>query len=182
MRLPRLLGLSGSLRRNSYSTVILETLRERVTLADLKVQPLHDVPMYNQDEDTVTPPPAVAALRVAIAAADALVIACPEYNHGIPGMLKNTLDWASRPHNRHPLIDKPVLSITSSPGLLGGVRAHAQLNETFLSVSARIVVRPQIVIGLVHQKIRDGRLVDEANLAFLDGAVDDLLAMVRTSV
>lgn len=176
---PRLLGLSGSLRQNSYSTAILTALAERVSArAVLSLHPLGPVPMYNQDDDGASPPPAVAALRDAIAGSDAVVIACPEYNHGIPGMLKDALDWASRPRDRCVLTGKPVLSITSSPASTGGVRAHSQLHETLLSMSARIVLRPQAVIDLVHQKVRDGRLVDEASLAFLDAAIGDLLLMI----
>ncbi len=179
---PRLVGLSGSVRGGSYSTAILAGLAGRVAArAELTLHPLDAVPIYNQDDDTATPPPAVAALRAALRGADAVVIASPEYNHGIPGMLKNALDWASRPRDDSALTDKPVLAVTSSPGLTGGVRAHNQLNETLLSIAARIVLRPQAVIGLVHQKIRDGRLVDEASLAFLDAAVDDLLRMVGAS-
>ena len=177
MVLPVLLAISGSLRRGSYNTAILTTLGEAITdKATLEIFPLNDVPLYDQDADTDTPPEAVAALRAAIGAADGIVIASPEYNHGMSGVLKNALDWASRPHGKATLTGKPVFTLTSSPGAVGGARAHAQLNETLASIGARTVLRPQAVVGAVHEKIADGRLTDQRTLDFLKGGIDDLLA------
>jgi chromate reductase, NAD(P)H dehydrogenase (quinone) len=176
MSLPKLVGISGSLRLGSYNTIILETLAERLAgTATLSIYPLADVPNYNEDLDTDTPLKAVADLRDAIAQADGVIIATPEFNHGIPGVLKNALDWASRPYGRAPLKGKDVLTITSSPGGVGGARAHAQLNETLASMAARVVLRPQAVVAGVHTKIVEGRLVDEATLAFLLAGAGDLL-------
>src|SRR5260370_22180568 len=97
------------------------------------------------------------------------------------GALKNALDWASRPYGRAALRDKPVLRITASPAFTGGVRAQQQMNETLASIPARHVLRPQIVIGGVHEKVRDGRLVDEGALRFALVGVDDLLDEIRAS-
>ena len=94
------------------------------------------------------------------------MIASPEYNHGIPGVLKNALDWASRPHNGSPLREKPVLIVTASPAFTGGVRAQYQIRETLVSALARPVNTPEIVVGLVGTKIVDGRFEDAATLAF----------------
>ena len=176
MNKPRLVGVAGSLRRDSYSTAILRTLREAMTSeVELVLHPLGDVPLYNQDEDTLTPPPPVSALRDAIARSDGLVIVTPEFNYGLPGVLKNALDWASRPYGAGALLGKPVLTMSASPAFTGGVRAQAQLNETLLATQSRLVVRPQTVIGSVHEKIVDGRLVDPASLQFALGAVGGLL-------
>jgi chromate reductase len=106
----------------------------------------------------------------------------PEYNHGMSGVLKNALDWASRPYGRSALKGKPVLTMTASPAFTGGVRAQQQMNETLVSIPARLVLRPQIVIGSVHDKVRDGRLVDEATLSFALAGVDDLLETIRTAL
>jgi chromate reductase len=105
----------------------------------------------------------------------------PEYNHGMSGVLKNGLDWASRPYGRSVLTGKPVLTMTTSPAFTGGVRAHQQVNETLASIPARLVLRPQIVIGNVHEKISDGRLVHEATLHFALAGVDDLLEEIRAA-
>ena len=177
--IPTIVALSGSLRHRSYNGIILETLREQLQgLAKFQIHSLREIPLYNEDADGPSAPSAVASLRAAIGAADALVIASPEYNHGMSGVLKNALDWASRPHGDGALIGKRALAITSSPGALGGVRAHAQINETLLATSCRSMRRPQIVIPFVHEKIRDNRLADEATLAFIMASVQQLLVDV----
>jgi chromate reductase len=94
----------------------------------------------------------------------------------VPGVLKNALDWASRPIGRSVLIDKPVLVMSVSPASTGGVRAQAQVHETLLSIPAHIVTGPQIVIGNVAEKIREGRLVEEPILRFALSAIDRLAA------
>lgn len=176
---PRLLGISGSLRRASFNTAILASLAEHVAdRATLVLHPLNDVPLYDQDADTETPPAPVTALRQAIAAADGLVIAAPEYNYGLSGVLKNALDWASRPYGKSALKAKPVLTLTSSPAFTGGARAQAQLNEALIAVAALLVLRPQTVIAAAHEKIRDGKLTDEASLGFLSAGIDNLLLNV----
>jgi chromate reductase, NAD(P)H dehydrogenase (quinone) len=177
---PRLLGLSGSIRKGSANTVILKTLAQKLEArTSLTVFPLDEVPLYNSDLEGDALPLSVRALKEAIAASDGLVIATPEYNHGMSGVLKNALDWASRPAYASPLKNKPVLLVTSSPGYVGGARAHAQMQETLASALARVIARPQVVIAGVAQKIVDGRLVDEATLKFCLEAIDDLLAEIR---
>ena len=95
---PRLLGLSGSIRKASTNTAILQTLAERLgPKASLTVFPLNEIPLYDQDFDGDATPASVRALKQAIAESDGLVLCSPEYNHGMPGVLKNALDWASRP-------------------------------------------------------------------------------------
>jgi chromate reductase len=175
MRAATLLGLSGSLRAGSYSTGILRTLQERQPGdVELKVHDLGGVPLYNQDLDTASPPAQVAALRSAIAAADGLVIVTPEFNYGMPGVLKNALDWASRPYGTASLMGKPVVTMSSSPAFTGGVRALSQLHDTLLAAQSLIVPRPQTVIGDVYKKFADGRLVDPPTLEFALQAVADL--------
>ncbi len=174
--MPVLLGISGSLRRQSFNAAILNSLADALgEKASLRIFPLNAIPMYDQDADTDTPPEAVAALRAAIGEADGIVIASPEYNHGMPGVLKNALDWVSRPYGKATLTGKPVFTLTSSPGAVGGARAQAQLNETLASIGARTLLRPQSVIGAVHEKIADGRLSDTSTLDFLLSGIDALL-------
>ncbi len=177
---PRLLGLSGSIRRESTNAMILKTLAEKLGVkASLTLFPLNEIPPYNQDLEGDALPPSVRALKAAIADSDGLILSSPEYNHGMSGVLKNALDWASRPAFASPLRYKPVLLMTSSPGYVGGARAHAQMQETLASTLARVVARPQVVIAGVGQKIVQGRLVDEATLRFCLDAIDDLLAEIR---
>src|SRR4051812_32127669 len=171
----RLLGLSGSLRRNSYSLAILRGLQAgldkdvRLNIRDVRL------PLYDQDEDGPASPEAVRELRRDIADSDGLVIATAEYNHGIPGVLKNALDWASRPYGQSVLTGKPFLVISLSPAFTGGVRAQSHANETLLSVQAVPVLGPQVVIGDIANKVRDGRLVDELSLRFALSAIGRLI-------
>ena len=173
----RLLGLTGSLRKDSYSTAVLRGLQ--TALSDRALLDIQEakLPLYNEDEDGPVCPDAVRAFRQSIATSDALIISTPEYNHGIPGVLKNALDWASRPYGKSVLTGKPVLVISTSPAFTGGVRAHAQVNETLLSVHAVLVPGPQVVIGGIAERVREGRLIDQTSLAFALAAVDRLLAL-----
>jgi chromate reductase, NAD(P)H dehydrogenase (quinone) len=178
----RLLGLSGSLRRASNSTAVLRGLQEALAPGvALKIFPLHAMPPYNEDDDGEHEPESVRALRSDIEESDGIIMVSPKYNHGMSGVLKNALDWASRPYGRSALGGKPVLTMTASPAFTGGVRAQQQMNETLVSIPARLVHRPQIVIGGVHEKVRDGRLVDEAVLRFALAGVDDLLDEIRAA-
>lgn len=175
----RLLGISGSLRANSFSAAILAALAEAtVAQADFDYADIGAVPHFNQDLYVNPLPPTVEHLREQVAAADGLVIVSSEYNHGIPGVLKNALDWASRPHNGSPLRDKPVLIVTSSPAVTGGVRAQYQIRETVISALARPLNTPEIVVGQVNLKIVDGRFHDPAVIAFALGGFAAMFAEI----
>src|SRR6266850_1935729 len=178
----RLLGLSGSLRRASNSTAVLRGLQDTLGLrAALDIFPLHAIPLYNEDDDAEHAPESVRALRSAIDASDGVIMISPEYNHGMSGVLKNALDWASRPYGLSVLRSKPVLTMTTSPASTGGVRAQQQMNETLASIPARPVLRPKIVIGGVHEEVSDGGIVDEAALSFARAGVDDLIEEIRAA-
>jgi chromate reductase len=171
-----LLGLSGSLRRGAYSTAILTTLREALA-PEIFIVPfdLGALPLYNADLTGNALEP-VRALKDAISASEGLVIVTPEYNYGMSGVLKNALDWASRPAYQSVLKDKPVAVISSSQGAIGGARAQAQVRQTLFAVLARTLPWPEVAIGNVAEKVREGRLVDETSLRF---AVDNVRALVR---
>lgn len=175
----RLLGMSGSLRRASNSTAVLNTLI--AAMPDDVVMTSFDVsvlPHYNEDLDTDDGPEVVLALKAAICEAHGLVIVSPEYNHSIPGVLKNALDWVSRPGYKSCLLDKPVVMMTTGIGGLGGVRAQAHFHEIFLSMASRIVPGKQVVIGAAQNKVKDGRLTDEATRLFALAKIDELLAEI----
>lgn len=175
----RLIGMAGSLRKSSYSSAVLAGLQDNLSAAaELEICNLA-LPLYNEDDDGPAAPSQVRAFRKAIDAVDGVVIVTPEYNHGLPGVLKNALDWASRPFGQSALIDKPALVISVSPAFTGGVRAQAQVNETLLAIGARIVPGPQTVIGGVAEKTRDGVFVDQPSLRFALAALDRLIAMSR---
>ena len=178
----RLLDLSGSLRHASNCTAVLRTLQERPPQgAKLEIFDLAPIPPYNQDYDGEHLPETVRVLKTAIGESDGLVIISPEYNYGMSGVLKNALDWASRPGYNSVLKDKPIAIMTASPAFTGGVRAQGQLRQTLAATLARVVVAPEVVIANAGDKIRDGRLVDEAALQFVRSLVEMLLSEIHAA-
>ena len=173
----KLLGLSGSIRRASYCKAVLETIREGVS-GDVQLRnfDLEPIPPYNQDLDNDKGWPApVRALREAVIEADGLIAVSPEYNHGMSGILKNAVDWVSRPGYESILKDKPVAVMSLSSSGRGGVRAQSQMHDTFLSTVSRITPGRQIAITSPGKKIAGGRVTDENTLLILLRGVDVLI-------
>jgi chromate reductase len=176
----RLIGMSGSLRSGSYSNAVLETLREKFAgRADLTIYDLRPIPLYDQDFEGEKRPPPVKELLSAIAASDGMVLCAPEFNHSIPGVLKNALDWASRPAFTSVMAYKPVAIMATSRGALGGARCLEHMRVALDSMLARVVLAREVTITSSAEKVRDGRLVDEASLSFACGAVEALLHEIR---
>jgi len=138
----RVLGISGSLRRDSHNTRMLRGLRALLPAGvELEIfDELAAIPPYNEDDEH-TWPPAVARLRGAIAGADAVLVVTPEYNGSIPGQLKNALDWVSRPAGESPLAGKPAAVLGASTGLFGAVWAQAETRKVLERIGARVVQR-----------------------------------------
>ena len=180
----KLLGISGSLRAASHNTVLLRTLRDRLATSDvtrLEIFSLEGIPPYNGDLDGEAAPETVTALRNAISDADGLVIATPEYNAGMSGVLKNALDWASRPAFASVLKGKPVVTMSVSPAVTGGIRAHGQLREMLFSCQAHAIPTPDVVVGTSYMKVKDGVFLDEENLQFAEGSIAALIARLQQS-
>src|SRR5436305_11253403 len=159
----KILGISGSLRRASHNRKLLLAARELLPDgAELELwDGLKEVPPYNEDDDVDPAPAAVARLRAAIAGADAVLIATPEYNSSIPGVLKNAIDWASRPLATNVLRNKPVAVVGASTGAFGAVWAQAELRKVLAATGAR-VVEGEVAVGHAQRRFdADGRLSDE---------------------
>jgi chromate reductase, NAD(P)H dehydrogenase (quinone) len=164
----RIVGISGSLREASFSTALLKLLARRAAPAmEIQVVTLDGIPLYNQDLDHEPELVAVADFKKIIAASDGVLIPTPEYNHGIPGVLKNALDWASRPVFYSCFKNKPVSIISSSLAFTGGVRAQYQLRETLISMRAHLVMGPEVVVAAVHENFADDLYRDENGLTFM---------------
>jgi chromate reductase len=161
----RVLGISGSLRRDSHNTRLLRAAGELTQEhgAEFEVfDGLKAIPPYDEDDDVGDGPEAVAHLREAIADADAVLFATPEYNSSIPGVLKNAVDWASRPLATNPLRNKPVAVIGASTGMFGAVWAQAELRKVLGAAGAR-VTEVELAVGHVHEHLDPaGRLADPA--------------------
>lgn len=156
-------GISGSLRAGSYNSALL---RAAVSLAPpgMKIEVysgLRALPPYDQDLDTDDPPSPVADLRARIRAADGLLISTPEYNYGVPGVLKNAIDWASRPAATSPLKRKPVAVMGAAPGAFGSVRAQLSLRQSLLWTDSDVVTKPELMVFQAGQRFdAAGDLVD----------------------
>lgn len=160
--------LTCSLRAGSFNAAIAQSLPE-LAPAGVTFAPLGspgEFPHYSNDIEAEGFPPAVLAMAQAIAGADGLIIITPEYNHSIPGVLKNALDWLSRV-SPQPIAGKPVLIQSASPGKLGGVRAQIHLRQILGYFDARILNKPEAIIGDVSEKVTQGVLTDESTRQFL---------------
>lgn len=176
----RILGISGSLRRDSHNTNLLRAAAEAAP-ADVDLvlyDGLKDVPPYDEDDDVQPRPPAVDRLNAAIADADAVLFATPEYNTSIPGQLKNAIDWVSRPRATNTLRNKPVLVIGASTGAFGAAWAQAELRKVLSALGAR-VVDLELRVPQAHTRFDGGELTDAEIRAALADAVETLVAEVR---
>lgn len=171
----RLLCLSGSLRAASSSRAVLETICRRLEgRAEVRRFDIGTLPHYNADLDL---PETVQAFKAAVDEADGLIIVTPEYNYSVPGVLKNAIDWASRPAYGSVFLGKPVFVASTSGGALGGVRAQSHLKYILNGMLARVFPWQEIVVTHANKKVKDGRLDDEAVETFLMDGVD---AFVRS--
>jgi chromate reductase, NAD(P)H dehydrogenase (quinone) len=177
----KVLGIAGSLRSDSHNRKLLRAAMELFP-GDVEVEiwdGLKEVPPYDEDDDGADAPAAVARLRDAIAGADALLFATPEYNHSIPGALKNAIDWASRPAGASVFMNKPVAVVGASTGAFGAVWAQAELRKVLGATGAR-VVDGDLALGHAHERfdatgaLRDTNLREE-----LQEVVGGLVSLTR---
>lgn len=169
----KVLGISGSLRRDSYNRgLLLEAAQAFPAGVEFELYDgLKSLPHYDQDDDVEPAHPEVQALREAIAGADAVLIATPEYNSSVPGALKNAIDWASRPRGGAALDNKPVAVIGTSTGTFGGVWAQADLRRILGAARAR-VVDLELAIPRAHERLGEsGRLIHDEPIGELVGAL-----------
>lgn len=178
----KILGISGSLRRASYNTMVLHAasrlVPDGVTL-DVYGQ-MGEIPLYNDDVRLESGfPPVVDAFRTAIREADALLVASPEYNFSVPGVLKNAIDWASRAPDQ-PFADKPVAILGASPGLLGTARMQYHLRQCFVFLDSRLLNKPELMIGQVASKFdADGNLTDGPTAELIKAQLEALVAWTK---
>ena len=158
----RVLGISGSLRADSYNSGLLRAAVDVLPPgAELEIfDGLKAIPPYDADDDLGPGPEPVQDLRAAIDAADAVLIATPEYNASLPGVLKNALDWASRPHATNPLRGKPAVVVGASTGMFGAVWAQAEGRKVLATIGARVLDCELPVPEADERFDADGRLID----------------------
>ena len=165
----RVAGIAGSLRKNSLNRSLLRAAKMLAPDGmEIEIFDLADVPLYNGDVESVGDPPSVVALKDAIRSAHAVLFATPEYNHGVPGVMKNAIDWASRPPREAPLNGKPVGIIGASPGITGTARSQSQLRQAFVFTNSYAMTQPELLVFRAQEKFdSDGNLTDETTAQFL---------------
>jgi chromate reductase len=176
-----ILGFAGSLRRGSLNRALL---RAAAALAPegmkIDIFDLAGIPLYDGDVEAAGDPEAVARFKRAIAAADGVLMVTPEYNHGVPGVMKNAVDWASRPPKGAPLGGKPVGIIGASPGMTGSARGQSQLRQAFEFTNSYCMAQPELLVFRAQEKFDgEGNLTDGATADHLERYLQAFAAWVR---
>ena len=175
-----ILGFAGSLRKGSYNKSLLKASGGLAPEdAELEIFDLEGIPPFNQDlENSV--PEKVKEFKKRIRAADAILIATPEYNYSIPGVLKNAIDWASRPYGDNAWGSKPVAVMSASSGMLGGARAQYHLRQVFVFLNMFPVNKPEVFVTFASQKFDEkGILTDEKTREKVKELLESLIAWAR---
>jgi chromate reductase len=177
----KILGIAGSLREESHNKRLLRAASKLLPpSAQLEIFDLDGIPLYNQDVEALSLPEAVKAFKKMIEEADALLISTPEYNHSYPGVLKNAIDWASRPYGKNSFDRKPTAVMSASPALFGGIAAQDHLKQVLLALNTRLVTQPAVIVSMAHQKFdQDGNLLDPNTQQFVRQLITNLVNMAR---
>lgn len=175
-----ILGFAGSLRKDSYNRSLLQAAVELVPKeAKLEVFDLDGIPPFNQDLEN-QPSEKVKKFKAKIRAADAILIATPEYNYSIPGVLKNAIDCASRPHGDNAFEHKPVAIMGASPGMIGTARAQYHLRQCFVYLTCLALNQPEVMVPFAHEKIdRNGKLTDQKTREKIRELLESLVAWTK---
>ncbi|MDA8079490.1 MAG: NAD(P)H-dependent oxidoreductase [Nitrospiraceae bacterium] len=176
----RILGFAGSLRKASYNKALLRASVELTPAdAELETFDLDGIPPFNQDLEG-QPPDKVKEFKARIRSADAILIATPEYNYSIPGVLKNALDWASRPYGDNAFDGKPVAVMGASVGMLGSARAQYHLRQCFIFLNMYAVNQPEVMVPFAADKVDPtGRLTDETAKKRIQELLESLVTWTR---
>jgi chromate reductase, NAD(P)H dehydrogenase (quinone) len=173
----RFVGICGSLREGSYNRLLLKAAGECLPkYVQFSLLDVSQIPMYNQDLEAPTMPSAVLDLKRQVEQADALLISTPEYNYSIPGMLKNVIDWLSRPSGQSSLNEKPVAVMGGTPGNYGAAMAQNHLRQILNALNMHVINRPGILVPQIHLKFNpQGQLTDEIVKNLLKDLMDALI-------
>jgi len=177
-----ILGIAGSLRKESFNKGALRAAQQLCPPGvKLEIYDLVGLPLFNQDEEK-NPSPKVTEFKQRIRAADAILIATPEYNYSIPGVLKNAIDCASRPYGDNAWAGKPVALMSASISIFGGVRAQYHLRQSFIFLNMDDVKQPEVAIpGAAQRFDAQGNLSDETSRKLISQLLQALLAKTRAS-
>lgn len=167
----KIVGISGSLRKNSFNTALLEHVADNLPDGvTFEIADISEVPLFNQDLEK-NPPQSVEQFKALVSAADAVLLASPEYNHGVSGVMKNALDWLSRPPSDSAIKGKPCAFMGASPSFVGSARGQEQLKLVLSGVGVIQFPGAHVLVASASGKYTDGKLTDEKTIEFVDGYV-----------
>ena len=176
----KILGIAGSLRKQSYNKGALRAAQKLCPEgATIEVFDIEGIPPFNQDDEK-NAPPKVNEFKQKIRSADAILLVTPEYNYGMPGVLKNAIDWASRPYGDNAWSGKPVALMSAALSMGGGVRAQYQLRQAFVFLNMEAVIQPEVAIGNAPERFdKEGNLADETSKKLIGQLLRNLVEKVR---
>ncbi len=179
-KLFKILGFVGSLRKDSYNKALMRAALELIPEGvELEVFDLEGIPLFNQDLEQ-QPVEKVREFKAKIRAAAAILIATPEYNYSIPGVLKNAIDCASRPHGDNAFEHKPVAMMGASVGMIGTARAQYHLRQCFVYLSCFALNQPEVMVPFAQEKIdKDGKVTDQKTRELIRQLLENLVAWTR---
>ena len=177
-----ILGIAGSLRKDSYNKAALRAAQQMCPDgARIEVYDIAGLPLFNQDEER-NPTPKVSEFKQKVRAADAILLCTPEYNYGVPGVMKNALDVASRPYGDNAWSGKPVALMSAALSVAGGIRAQYHLRRSFVFLNMDAVVQPEVAIGNASQRFDErGNLTDETSMKLIRQLLENLVAKARVA-
>ncbi len=175
-----ILGIAGSLRKESYNRALLRAAQELAPDgATIEIFELDGIPGFNQDEEA-NPPAKVAELKQRVRAADAILFVTPEYNYSVPGVLKNAIDWASRPYGDSAWNGKPVAIMGATVGTIGTARAQYHLRQMFVFLNMYAVNQPEVMVSNAHKHFdQGGKLTDETAKKLIQQLLKELVSWTR---
>lgn len=165
----QVVGVAGSLRQGSYNQALLRAAQQ-LAPAGMRIQihEISEIPLFNEDVERRAIPSSVVRLREAVSAADGFLVATPEYNHGVSGVMKNVFDWLSRPPNKSVLDGKPSAIIGASTGMIGTARAQIQLRQSFVFTNTPVLPQPEVFVDRAQEKFdQAGAMTHDATRKFL---------------
>jgi chromate reductase len=176
----KILGIAGSLRKASWNRGALRAAQQLAPEGmKIEIFDLDGIPAFNQDDEQ-NPPPRVTELKKRIREADAILFVTPEYNYGLPGVLKNAIDWASRPYGDNAWNGKPAAIMSAAMSMGGGVRAQYQLRQSFVFLNVDAVLQPEVAIGNGTERFdQQGNLKDEASKKLIGQLLQNLAQKIR---
>lgn len=176
----KVLGIAGSLRKGSYNRAALRAAQQLAPDGvAIEIFELDGIPLFDQDEER-NPPEKVVELKAKVRAADAILLVTPEYNYSVPGVLKNAIDWASRPYGDSAWYGKAVAIMGASAGIFGTARAQYHLRQMFVFLNMYAVNQPEVMIAQAHQRFdQNGNLTDENSKNLIRQLLENLVAWTR---